>query len=585
MQFSETSRAAMAAHRRGRHLAGWAVIGSALLLLSAWAPAIAHEGHDHGEKPAAGGEALASPRVAAVSEAYQFVGIVEGEVLVVYLDRAADNAPVTAATIEVSLNGESFKAEPQKKGTYEVTAPLLRKPGKVEVLVTIAEAGTSDLIVGGLTIPDAADAKAVSAAGSWLARAGALFTGLGGDAKAAEGNRTRVIVGGLALLFLGLVGGLTLGRRSRGTAAALCTAALVSLAQSPPGHAGPGHDHGHDMSASTGNTPARRPDGTLFLPKPSQRLLEVRTKILVREKATRTVRLTGRIVANPNFSGVVQGTISGRYLAPPGGVPALGTRVKAGDPLGTVAPSFTSVDASDMAQTLGDLEQKISLAKAKLARQEQLLRTNVVARAAVDETRLEMDGLLKRKAQLLEARIKPEELFAPVAGVIAATRVVSGQVVAPSDRIFEIIDPDQLLVEALVFDESSADLIGEAIAVAAGDATVKLRFMGRSRALQQHYSLMQFQVMEINATLNIGTPVSVIVKVGAPVDGIFIPKAALAQAPNGQMVVFEHMEPEVFVPRQVVTQPFDAQTMIVTGGLDAGAKIVVRNAPLVNQVR
>ena len=281
----------------------------------------------------------------------------------------------------------------------------------------------------------------------------------------------------------------------------------------------------------------------------------------------------------------MQGTIPGRYLAPPGGVPALGTRVKAGDPLGMVAPSFTSVDASDMAQTLGDLEQKISLAKAKLARQEQLLRTNVVARAAVDETRLELDGLTKRKAQLLEARVKPEGLFAPVAGVIAATRVVSGQVVAQSDRIFEIIDPDQLLVEALVFDKSTADLIGEATALAAGDVSVKLRFMGRSRALQQHYSLMQFQVMEANATLNVGAPVSVIVKVGAPMDGIFIPKAALAQAPNGQMVVFEHVEPEVFVPRQVVTQPFDAQTMIVTGGLDAGAKIVVRNAPLVNQVR
>jgi membrane fusion protein, heavy metal efflux system len=570
---------------RARRMRRLAVIVAAALGIVIGAPAFAHEGHDHGEKPAAVGAVPSSPRVIATSEAYQFVGIVEGEVLVVYLDRAADNAPVTAAKIEVSLNGQAFKAEPQKKGTYEVTAPLLRKPGQVEVLVTVTEGAASDLLVGAVTILD--PAAAAGAAGhdglfGWIARA---FAAGGGDAKAVDGARTRMLIGGLALLVLGLVGGMTLARRGRNTAATLFAIALASLSLMPQAHAGPGHDHGHDMSASTGNTPARRPDGTLFLPKPSQRLLEVRTQVLVREKATRTVRLTGRIVANPNFSGVVQGTIPGRYLAPPGGVPALGTRVKAGDPLGTVAPSFTSVDASDMAQTLGDLEQKISLAKAKLARQEQLLRTNVVARAAVDETRLELDGLTKRKAQLLEARVKPEGLFAPVAGVIAATRVVSGQVVAQSDRIFEIIDPDQLLVEALVFDESTADLVGEATAVAAGDATVKLRFMGRSRALQQHYSLMQFQVMEANATLNVGTPVSVIVKVGAPMEGIFIPKAALAQAPNGQMVVFEHLEPEVFVPRQVVTQPFDAQTMIVTGGLDAGAKIVVRNAPLVNQVR
>ena len=583
--------------RIARTLAMFAVV--AVCVAASESRALAHEGHDHGEKPAAAGTVPSSPRVVATSEAYQLVGIVEGEVLVVYLDRAADNAPVTAATIEVSLNGQAFKAEPQRKGTYEITAPLLRKPGQIEVLATVLEGSASDLLVGALSIPDPASDTAGAAQGGlmgWISRA---FAGPQvGRTPATQGTTAATKGGGtssgrgffvpILLLAVGLLIGIGLGhwglgRRGRVLVLAACATGPLLIA--PQAEAGPDHDHGHDMSASTGNTPARRPDGTLFLPKPSQRLLEIRTQILVREKATRTVRLTGRVVANPNFSGVVQGSIPGRYQAPPGGVPALGTRVKAGDPLGTVAPSFASVDASDMAQTLGDLEQKISLARAKLGRQEQLLRTNVVARAAVDETRLEMDGLLKRKAQLLEARIKPEDLFAPVAGVIAATRVVSGQVVAQSDRIFEIIDPDQLLVEALVFDESSADLVGEATAVAAGDATVKLRFMGRSRALQQHYSLMQFRVMEVNATLNVGTPVSVVAKIGAPLEGIFIPKAALAQAPNGQMVVFEHIEPEVFVPRQVVAQPFDAQTMIVTGGLDAGAKIVVRNAPLVNQVR
>src|SRR4029453_11970936 len=88
----------------------------------------AHEEHDHADKPTGEAGVLVSPRVVAVSERYQFVGIVEGEVLVIYLDRAEDNAPVTTATIEFSLNGEPFKAELQEKaGTYEVTAPLLRK--------------------------------------------------------------------------------------------------------------------------------------------------------------------------------------------------------------------------------------------------------------------------------------------------------------------------------------------------------------------------------------------------------------------------------------------------------------------------
>jgi hypothetical protein len=68
------------------------------------------------------------------------------------------------------------------------------------------------------------------------------------------------------------------------------------------------------------------------------------------------------------------------------------------------------------------------------------------------------------------------------------------------------------------------------------------------------------------------------------VTGILLPRAALAQAPNGQTVVFTHKEPEIFAPRPVRTQPFDSETVLVTGGLSAGEKVVVRNAPLINQV-
>ena len=64
-----------------------------------------------------------------------------------------------------------------------------------------------------------------------------------------------------------------------------------------------------------------------------------------------------------------------------------------------------------------------------------------------------------------------------------------------------------------------------------------------------------------------------------------LPRSALAQAPNGQTVVFSQKEPEVFVPRPVRAEPFDSQNVLVTGGIAAGEKIVVKNAPLINQVR
>jgi hypothetical protein len=525
----------------------------------------AHEGHDQPDKPAAAAGAIASPRVSAVSEAYQFVGIVEGEVLVIYLDRAGDNTPVTTATINVELDGRSFRAEPQRNGTFEVTAPLLKNPGRVEVLASIAEDGTTDLLVGALEIPAAASASSPAVEG----RAPATLT---------------LLAAGLATC---LVAACLVGyRRWRGHAAVgILLLALVALARTTGVSAHEGHDHGADVKASSGNGPQRRADGTIFLPKPSQRLLEIRTAVLGLQQATKAVRLMGRVAANPNFSGVVQSTVAGRYRAPAGGVPALGAHVKAGDLLGHVTPSFASIDSSDMAQTLGDIDQKLAITRAKLARQETLLQTRVVALALVEETRLEIDGLIKRRNDLLAARIRAEELRAPVDGVIAISRAVSGQVVASSDRLFEIIDPSRVLIEALVFDQIDPDAVQEAVAIVPGGAALKLHLLGRSRALQQQYTLLQFAAGEGHGALSIGSPVTVSARSGVPVWGLFAPRAALAQAPNGQTVVFEHREPEVFLPRPVRAEPFDNETVVITAGLEPGTKIVVRNALLVNQVR
>jgi hypothetical protein len=41
----------------------------------------------------------------------------------------------------------------------------------------------------------------------------------------------------------------------------------------------------------------------------------------------------------------------------------------------------------------------------------------------------------------------------------------------------------------------------------------------------------------------------------------------------------------VFVPRPVRFEDFDGDNVLVTAGIAAGDRIVVRNAPLLNQVR
>ena len=558
----------------------WATLSAILVACTlALSAASAHEGDDHGAPASAAGPV--SPRAVATSENYQLVAIVEGETLVIYLDRATDNAPVTEARIEITLDGKPYTAERQRNGTYEISAPMLKTPGAYEVLASITEGGKSDLLVGSVTVPKSGGQN--PAAHSIFDHIPLWGSGLGRTQGSQPAGWPGIIGAGLVLSLAALL----FWRRTKRGARALaliCLTTLAASSQATETFAHEGHDDGVATSVG-GNGPQRRPDGMIFLPKPTQRLLEVRTRIVRMETAIPSRRFAGRVIANPNLSGVVQSTIQGRYIAPEGGVPPIGTKVRAGDLLGRVAPSFASIDASQIAQSMAELDQQITLARAKLARLEPLLISKAVAVAQVDEARITLDGLLKRRADLVASKVQAEDLRSPVDGVIAGARVMSGQVVNPTDQIFQIIEPASLMVEALVFGLSSLDTLSSATALLTDDRTVRLRYVGRSRALQQQYAQVQFAVVDGDGSLDVGLPVKVVAQAGAPVTGIVVPRAALTQAPNGQTVVFVQKEPEVFEPKPVRFEPFDAESVRILAGIEHGETIVVRNAPLVAQVR
>ena len=65
---------------------------------------------------------------------------------------------------------------------------------------------------------------------------------------------------------------------------ALCSLHL-SLSCNASAVAGDGHDHGDAPPAASGSGPKRQPDGSVFLPKPAQRQIGVRT-LLVEPRRT-----------------------------------------------------------------------------------------------------------------------------------------------------------------------------------------------------------------------------------------------------------------------------------------------------------
>ena len=397
----------------------------------------AHEGHDHGPSESVTGPL--APRVSARSETYELVGILRGDRLVIYLDRFASNEPVTTADIAVTIAdaADPVNAEWAAEGTYALTSPRFATAGPIELVFSITGEAGDDLLAGTLTVP-----SEVEAATPGVSTIGTLRTWL----TSLVSPVWQMVLLAVASAGLALYCGYFLLRRYFVQAVAMALMAVAGvglLFETARGHGG--DDEARPAAASKRTTavdsPRRLPDGHVFVPKPTQRLLDVRTEQLTPQSAQRAVNLIGRVIADPNSTSLVQSINGGRVMAPETGLPRIGQAVKKGDLLARIEPTLPQADRTTILEKLGEVEQLISVAEARLRRTRVLVEKQVVAQSQLIDAEAELEGLRRRRQVLLETRVEPEALRAPTSGVIASARVVPGQVVQAQDVLFQIVDP------------------------------------------------------------------------------------------------------------------------------------------------
>lgn len=127
-------------------------VGAALLLPGSLL-AGGGDDHSHGDSKATPVAASAQPlRMEAVSELFELVGLLEGDQLVIHLDRFATNEPVTGATISVEGGPLKASAAVEREGVYTVPAAGLAAPGSHPLVFTVQAGQTSDLLTGDLVV-------------------------------------------------------------------------------------------------------------------------------------------------------------------------------------------------------------------------------------------------------------------------------------------------------------------------------------------------------------------------------------------------------------------------------------------------
>ena len=498
----------------------------------------------------------------------ELVAAAAGHDLTIWLDQWADNAPVTNARVNVTVDGRSIEAR-AVDGTYTLDTPTLDTPGAHRLSVAVTRGEEDRTVAGTLQVAAAPAAEAAESGVPW---------------------RTLLLV----LLGLGVaVAAILFWRaRRRGPAVATVAVAIAAVLVQPQrlmAHEGEEHaDEAPAAAPATAGSPTASAgatrdgaDGMVAL-KPLQRIIALRTELAMAGQASPTVSLTGRIIADPQGGGLVQSTTGGRILAS-GGLPLIGQRVRAGEVLATIEPPLEAIDRTEIARELADLDSQIALAASRAARARRL--DGVIPRREIEEAQITLSGLRSRRAALGGARTPRETLVAPISGVIAAVPVRVGQVVAPETTLFEIIDPSRLFVEANIFDRRTISIGSRGIGRAADGTTFPVVFAGAGLSDRGSAGQGQFRLIGAPAGLRAGEPVTLEIAAGAPVPGVVVPRAAVLTGENGLPSVFVKTAPERFVARPVRTAPLDATRVALLSGVRPGERVVTSGAALLAQVR
>lgn len=327
----------------------------------------------------------------------------------------------------------------------------------------------------------------------------------------------------------------------------------------------------------------RLADGSLFVPKPLQRQLNVRTQPVRSAELAATVELNGQIIPDPQTSGRVQAMFAGSVIPGPKGMPTAGRKVIKGEVLAYLRPISGAIERGNQKASLAELEAQLAIAEGKMKRFEQL--EGAVPQKEIEAARIEHAALQQRRFYVRASIDSAESLVAPATGIVSASHhLLAGQMVDAKELLFEIVDPARLAVEALAYDVGTAKTLVSASALA--DQTVlDLKFVGGGQQLREQALPLLFRIVNPNAAVAVGQSVKVIVRINKGVKAVAVPRTALTKVGAGETAVWVHTDAERFVARRVRHQSLDAANIAILDGLHDGDRVVTVGAGLLSQVR
>ena len=276
----------------------------------------------------------------------------------------------------------------------------------------------------------------------------------------------------------------------------------------------------------------------------------------------------------------------------------LGDMVKKGQKLAVLKAVTTPELAANMI-SIADLEAGLAEAKGELNTADaewqrvKSIGKDLISKKRIDEAKIARDQASSKVKAYQRSQKKMQGLLstgiaknstmvitAPQSGTIISDKFVNGQVVEPSDILFEISDMAHLWVEARIKPKHIRNIQkGSSVVIHVGQQKLQGKVINIGRVLDEETKTLAVRI-ELNKespALYPGQFVQVRINSSKTHTGIAVPNQAVLRSPDGDWMVLVEAAQGRFEPKEIEVKQQLGDSTVITG-IDEGTKIVSKGA-------
>jgi len=362
------------------------------------------------------------------------------------------------------------------------------------------------------------------------------------------------------------------------------------------------------------------PDDSIRLTPEQIKANGIQTATATEREIDSTITVIGRVTARAGGAAQVFSPFAGRLIADQVAIPRIGSFVKQGAVIAEVDQIITAAEraqlsaaaaqfggmaaqlsatAAQLQAAIDQAQHEVAFQQAEVERAKRLydggaipLKQLQTAEFKLRQSQAGLEGSRRAKEQYEAARAQSEAarrqqtdtptrvpIRAPISGMVVAADIIAGQQIDPAKSLLTIVDLSRVWIEVAVHESQLQAAQRSARVTFTTPANSGRAYTGRLITINgvidpaNRSATVIFAADNPDGALKIGMTAEARIPGGERARALLIPAAA-ALTEEGRSIVFVEVEPGAYQRRRVAVVERIGDSVVVSGGLKAGEKVV-----------